>query len=353
MSDGSEAPRGARPQEPDAAAGAGGSPRLSVAVVVPAHDSRAWLPACLAALAGQGFAALWVVDDGSRDGTAAWLAAEHPQVRVLATGPGAPHGFAVSAELGVRAALEAADAVALVNADVELRPGWLAAAAAALEGVPSGGGLFGAVAGKMVRREDPGVIDDAGDILRRDGVCEQRGRLHPDAGRWDVPGEVWGVCAGAALYRRSAWREAGGLEPVYRNYLEDVDLALSLRSSGWACAYAPEAVAVHAGGASAGSLPAPVRYWTARNTLLLAARWFPLRWLPLVAYRQVAWLVAAARDGVLRAHLRGARDGVREGARAWPGRRARRRDARIPIGRAVPARPWRGSRAGGHRAGVE
>lgn len=348
-------PRRALSQEPRrrATRGPDGSPSLRVAAVVPAHDSRAWLPSCLAALAGQGFDALWVVDDGSRDGTAAWLGAEHPAVRVVATGPGAPHGFAVSAETGVRAALEEADAVALINTDVELRPGWLQAAVAALDGLPSDGGRFGAVAGKMVRREDPGVIDDAGDVLRRDGVCEQRGRLHRDAGRWDLPGEVWGACAGAALYRRSAWREAGGLEPSYRNYLEDVDLALALRSAGWACAYAPEAVAVHAGGASAGSLPAPVRYWTARNTLLLAARWFPLRWLPLVAYRQAAWLAAAARDGVLRAHLRGLRDGVREGARAWPGRRARTRSARVPIERAVPARPWRGSRAGGHPAGLE
>ncbi len=348
MSGAPEAPRGDAQTAP-----VGASAEPKVAAVVPAHDSRAWLPACLAAMAEQGFATVWVVDDGSRDGTAEWLAAEHPAVRIVTTGAGAPHGFAVSAEAGVRAALAEADAVALINADVELRPGWLAAALRGLNGVPAEGGHFGAVAGKMVRREDPGVIDDAGDFLRRDGVCEQRGRLHRDVGRWDRPGEVWGACAGAALYRRSAWREAGGLEAGYRNYLEDVDLALALRSAGWACAYAPDAVAVHAGGASAGALPAPVRYWTARNTLLLAARWFPLRWLPLVAYRQAAWLVAAARGGALLAHLRGVRDGLREGARAWPGRKARRRSARIPIGRAVPARPWRGRHAGGHRDGVD
>lgn len=324
---------------------------MRTAAVVPAHQSRDWLPACLAALAGQGFDELVVVDDGSRDGTADWLAAEHPEVRVLGSVPGAPHGFARAAERGMQAAFATAEAVALVNADVELRPGWLAATLGALG--DDRGAPVGSVAGKMVRRSDPGVIDDAGDVLRRDGVCEQRGRLRRDDGRWDVPGEIWGACAGAALYRRTAWRETGGLEPSYRNYLEDVDLALALRSAGWRCAYVPEAVAVHAGGASSGSLPAPVRYWTARNTLLLVARWFPVRWWPLVAYRQGSWLLAAARDRVLGAHLRGVRDGLRVGARAWPERRERRRAARITIDAAVPDRPWRGPAAGGHRAGVE
>jgi GT2 family glycosyltransferase len=313
--------------------------------VVPVHDSRGWLPSCLAALEGQGFAEVVVVDDASTDDTVAWLAAEHPEVRVVSAGSGGgPVGFARAAQAGVDAA--GGEAVALVNADVTLAPGWLAATRAALGADPG----CGAVACKMVRRDEPGRIDDAGDVLRRDGVCEQRGRLRADDGRWDVPGEVWGACAGAALYRAAALREARGFAPVYRNYLEDVDLALALRSAGWRCAYVP-AVALHAGGGSAAGLPAPVRYWVARNTLVLVARWFPVRWWPLVAYRQASWLVAAARDRVLGAHLRGLAAGLAAGAREWPGRHARRRGARVAIADAVPARPWRGPAAGGHPAG--
>ena len=321
---------------------------MRTAAVVPVHDGRGWLPGCLAALAGQGFDELLVVDDGSTDGTAAWLAVTHPAVRVVTTAPGGPHGFAVSAQAGLDAAGDAG-AVALVNADVELAPGWRDAALEALASGPR----VGAVAGKLVRRDDPGVIDDAGDVLRRDGVCEQRGRLRRDDGRWDRPGEVWGASGGAALYRGTALREAGGLWAGYRNYLEDVDLALALRSAGWSCAYAPGAVGRHAGGGSVAGLPAPVRYWVARNTLLLVARWFPVRWWPLVAYRQASWLVAAARDGVLGAHLHGLRDGLVAGARAWPGRRDRRRGARVPIAQAVPPRPWYGPAAGGHARAVE
>ena len=41
-----------------------------------------------------------------------------------------------------------------------------------------------------------------------------------------------------------------------------------------------------------------------RNTLLLVAKAFPLRWLPLVAYRQLSWLREAARERRLAVHLR-------------------------------------------------
>jgi hypothetical protein len=67
------------------------------------------------------------------------------------------------------------------------------------------------VACKMLSMADPGSVYDADDILRRDGACEQRGRFMRDDGRWDDPGTVFGACAGAALYRRSAVLELGGL----------------------------------------------------------------------------------------------------------------------------------------------
>src|SRR5206468_409395 len=131
--------------------------------------------------------------------------------------------------------------------------------------------------------------------------------------------------------------------------LEDVDVALRLRLAGWSCSYAP-AVARHAGGGSG----APVGFWVARNTLVLTARWFPARWAPYVAYRQASWLVAARRRGALGARLRGL---VAGGAALPQTLRARRRPGgwpgRAALEAAVPARPWRGPRAGGHPGALE
>ena len=60
------------------------------------------------------------------------------------------------------------------------------------------------------------------------------------------------------------------------------------------------AVARHAGGGSSWQLRAPVDGWVERNTLLLVVKAFPLRWAPLVAYRQLGWAWHALRERRLR-----------------------------------------------------
>lgn len=314
---------------------------MKVAVVVPNRDGRRWLPGLLASLRAQTRAPdrLVVVDDGSRDGSAEWL--QEQGVEVIARPE--PGGFAAAVNAGL-AAVRDVDAVALVNTDVELAPDWLERMAAALEAAPEAG----SVACKMVSLERPGIVDDAGDFLRRDGVCEQRGHGRVDRGAWDQPGEAWGACAGAALYRRAALDEVGGFDERYGMYLEDVDLALRLRLAGWSCRYEP-AVARHAGGGAG----AARRRWVARNTLLLVARWFPWRWVPYVLYRQAAWLVAAARGGYLGEHLAGLAAGLRALPGALRARRSDRGRRKASIDEAVPPRPWRGPKAGGHPEAAE
>jgi GT2 family glycosyltransferase len=320
---------------------------VKAAAVVPNWNGRRWLDGCLRALAAQerAFDEIVVVDGGSTDGSREALARDWPAVRVVALGRNL--GFAAAANRGV-AAVAGADAVALVNTDVELAPDWLARTLAAL----AAGHAVAAVATKMVSLRDRSVLDDCGDVLRRDGVCEQRGRGRADDGRWDAPGEVFSACAGAALYRRAALEAVGGFDERLFAYLEDVDLGLRLRLAGWRCRYEP-AVARHWGGGSSGQLDRPVAAWVERNTLLVCARAFPWRWwLGPVAYRQLAWLVAAARGGRLRAFLGGAAAALPLLPAFLRERRALRARAVVAIEEAVPARPWRGPRAGGHpRAG--
>jgi hypothetical protein len=317
---------------------------LKTAAVVPNHDGRRWLDGCLGALAAQtrSFDEILVVDDGSTDGSPEALARDWPAVRVLALERN--QGFAAAANHGLAAVAPDCDAVALVNTDVELAPDWLARVAAALEADPGAA----AVACKMVSLRAPGVLDDCGDVLRRDGVCEQRGHGRADDGRWDAPGEVFSACAGAALYRRAAVAAVGGFDARLFAYLEDVDLGLRLRLAGWRCRYEP-ALARHWGGGSAAALRRPVAAWVERNTLLICARAFPWRWWAgPVLYRQVAWLVAAARGRRLGAFLRGALSAAPLVPAFVRERRALREAAVVPIEDAVPPRPWRGPRAGGH-----
>ena len=312
---------------------------MRAAVVVPSWNGLRWLPGLVASIDAQERRpdSVLFVDNGSQDGSVAWLRERGHEVLEL----GRNTGFAFAVNRGIEHV--DAEAVALVNTDVELAPDWLARAVGRLE---ADDGLA-AVATKMVLLDDPGVLDDCGDVLRRDGVAEQRGHGRADDGRWDEPGEVFGASAGAAVYRRDAVLAAGGFDEMLFAYLEDVDLALRLRLAGWRCAYEP-AVARHARHGSAAEHGRSIDALVARNTLLLVAKAFPLRWLPLVAYRQASWLRAAARDRRVRAHLRGIAAAFPLLPAVFRQRRALRAGAQIRIEDAVPARPWRGPEAGGH-----
>jgi GT2 family glycosyltransferase len=310
---------------------------VDVAVVIPNYNGTRWLPGVLASVAAQTLTPgeVLVVDDGSTDGSAE-LAAGHEGVRVLALERNG--GFARAANAGIAAV--AAEAVALVNTDVVLAPDWLERAVAALREEPRAA----AVATKMLDLEDPAILYSAGDVLRRDGACEQRGRFERDSGRFDASGEVFSACAGAAVYRRAAVLVAGGFDERLGTYLEDVELGLRLRLAGWRCRWEPRAVARHAGGGSGAALRHGPGAWVERNTLLLVARHFRVRWLPLVAYRQLAWAWHAARAGRLREHLAGVR-------MALPLIRAfvrERRESAVAVEAVVPRLPIRGARAGGH-----
>src|SRR5919202_2842568 len=199
-------------RRPDTVAG------VEAAIVIPNFNGARWLPGVLESIAAQTrpAAEVLVVDDGSTDASLRLLAERFPSVRVLALDLNG--GFARAANAGIRAVQ--AEAVGLVNTDVVLAPDWLERALAALDAAPRAA----AVATKLVELDDPTLLYDAGDVLRRDGVCVQRGRFERDRGRYDAPGEVFSACAGAALYRRAAVLAARGLDERLGTYLEDVDL---------------------------------------------------------------------------------------------------------------------------------
>ncbi len=311
--------------------------QVDVAVVIPNWNGAQWLPQCLDALARQTRppSEIVVVDNGSTDGSLELLRQSTADVKVVELGRNT--GFAFAANRGIEAC--SAAAVALVNTDVVLGPEWIERMSAALTADPAAV----AVACKMLQLGDEQRVYDTGDFLRRDGACEQRGRFLPDDGSYDEPGQAFAACAGAALYRRETVLAVGGFDERLVIYLEDVDLGLRLRLLGWRCAYEP-VVALHAGGGSAHRLRPPVEYWVERNTLLIVAKAFPLRWLPFVAYRQLGWAWHALREGRLRGHLGGAVAAVPLLGTMLRERRALRRAARVPIEVAVPARPIRGAR---------
>jgi GT2 family glycosyltransferase len=296
---------------------------VAVSVVIPTWNGRAMLDVVLASLERQSVAPLEVivVDNGSSDGTAEHLRERWPAVEVVALAENA--GFAA----GVNRGLERArgEFVALVNNDIELHPDFLRELASGLErdtGAAS-------AASKMLRFDDRSVIDATGDTLRWSGIALQRGQGERDTGQYDRPERVFSACAGAALYRRSAFETVGGFDEAFFAYLEDVDWGFRAQLAGFGCAYVPTAIAYHVGSATTRreGRPDPFFYGLPRrNNVWLVLKNYPAsalaRSAPVLLVNHAGLVYVAIRDGMARAHWIALRDAARGLPRVLRQRRA-------------------------------
>ncbi len=212
---------------------------MKLSVVTPTCNKRALLERTLAALRAQQLppATEWeivVVDDGSTDGTGAWLAAEAqgpaaPPLRVVS--PGVNVGRARARNLGARAAR--GQWIVFIDDDIVAPPGLLAAHLALLEQYPGDGTIGHAVT-------EPALVD-----APHLHYLDTRGaaRLGPGP----APGRYF-VTQNAAV-PRSAFLAVGGFDEAYRGYgFEDMEVAFRLEDRAgvrFHCLPAPVPVHVH------------------------------------------------------------------------------------------------------------
>ncbi len=280
------------------------APAPRVDLLIPTYNGAELLAACLVALRAQTYRdfAITVIDDGSTDGTAALLAREYPEVRLLTRQRNG--GLVAACNAGIAATT--AELVCLLNNDTEAEPGWLAALVAALDAAPGAG----SVASKMLLFDRRDILHSAGDGFTVAGMPVNRGAWQCDTGQYDERRDIFGPCAGAALYRRAALDHVSGdsgcpFDPDLYMYCEDVDLNWRLQRAGYRSVFVPEARIYHHLSATGGGPFAS--YWVGRNLLLVLAKNAPApllrRHWPRIAathsgraYRAArAWRGAAAR----------------------------------------------------------
>ncbi|HEV3046269.1 MAG TPA: glycosyltransferase family 2 protein [Solirubrobacteraceae bacterium] len=185
---------------------------------------------------------LIVVDNGSRDGTYARLRAEWPHAHVERFEEN--HGFPEACNRGVAAG--AGEIVVPMNNDVVCEPDFLERLAAPLDDPAVGSSA------SLLLQPGGALIDSVG--MTADAVLAGYPRLHglPVAHAHDPYPVLTGPMATAGAYRRVAWEQANGLDETIFAYTEDLDLNLRMRSAGWRCALAIDAVGVHLGSATHG-----------------------------------------------------------------------------------------------------
>jgi hypothetical protein len=171
----------------------------------------------------------------------------------------------------------------------------------------------GVCAAKMLLAD--GRINSAGICLSRSGAAWDRGMFEPDMGQYDAQEEVFGACAGAALYRKEMLDEIGLYDEDFFLYMEDVDLAFRARLAGWKCIYVPEAKAFHHHGGTAGAGSDLSVYYGNRNVIWYAIKDFPARLLitslPFIIARNLALIPYYALRGQGRVILKSKVDALK------------------------------------------
>lgn len=274
----------------------------TVAVIIVNWNSGEMLSRALAALGRQDHPCrAFVVDNASTDGSAEEVLRRFPAVKLIRAGSNL--GFAAGNNLAVRS-LSAYEWIAFLNPDAFPEPQWLRR----LMEVAMKNPEYAAFASRIVFDSDPGMLDAAGDDFHVSGFAWRRGH-GCDAGSQSADREVFMATATAALYRRSAFEQAGGFDETYFCYYEDVDLGVRLRLLGHRSWYVADAVVRHVGSGITGKGSAFVTKHTQRNRIWTFVKDMPSPWLwlllPLHLFYQLAALLHYARQGQLAPALRG------------------------------------------------
>ena len=244
----------------------------SVAAVVLSWNGREDTLACLRSLEGEDVDVI-VVDNASVDGTAEAVTG----AEVIRNDRNL--GYAGGMNVGIRRALErGADAVLLLNNDVEVEPGAIGALVAAAGGA-------GAVCPLVVFADDPERIWYAG--ARFDPRRGYNGRQLTEA--IDTVAETERICGAAVLIPRQALHDVGMLDEELFAYVEDADWSLRARRRRLPLLVVPESRVRHKVSASTGGEGSPeALYYSTRNLLAVCERHAPLRTLGTWRRRVVA-----------------------------------------------------------------
>jgi N-acetylglucosaminyl-diphospho-decaprenol L-rhamnosyltransferase len=230
-----------------------------VSVVIVSYESRELLARCLAALAADAgrIATLEtiVVDQASSDGTAAWLAAEHPDVRVVALP--ANIGFGAGNNRGAEVA--GGRWLLLLNSDAFVRPGAIDELVRFAETRPAAGAVGPRLSwpdGRLQRscRRFPTVFRIATEYLYLRKLAPRSRALNGfycgDFAHDSVRRVDWltGACV---LVRRELFERLGGFDEAFFLYSEEVDLLYRASLLGAETWYDPGAEVVHVWGGTA------------------------------------------------------------------------------------------------------
>lgn len=279
--------------------------RRKVALVIVAYNARRYLDGCLGTLQKarreQIDVDVIVVDNASRDGTAAAVRKNYPWAELIESGKNL--GFAGGNNLGMRSALErGADYVYLLNQDTEVDADFLEEAVKVAEADEK----IGSAQSLLLLHPEKDLINSTGNAIHflGFGYCRDYRRPLADWRHAGIDKIAYASGAGVLL-RASALREVGLFDESLFLYHEDLDLGWRLRLAGYANVLAPHSIVYHK---YEFSRSISKYYFMERNRYLVMFKnyraWTLIVLAPWLLLAEVGLFAAALRSGWWREKLK-------------------------------------------------
>jgi GT2 family glycosyltransferase len=230
-----------------------------------------------------------VVDNGSGDGSAEYIARHSPASDVIELPLNVGFGAACNRAL-VRALHDpACEYVFFLNNDAVVDPRALSELLCVAQAYPAAG-----ILGPKVYYADGGRTLWYAGARRRWGVlaAADTGRGRVDRGQFNLLREVDYVFGTAMLIRRQVFERVGCFDERFFLYLEDLDLCLRAQAAGFPLLFVPQAHVWHQGSASTAHSPAMRKYHVVKSTVHFLTKHTPLALSPAVL---LFWALVSAR----------------------------------------------------------
>ncbi len=250
------------------------------------HFLQAYLPV-LCKNTPQTDAAVIIADNGSTDGSVAWLKENFPELKLISFDRN--YGFTG----GYNRALEHIEAeyFILLNSDIKVPEktenitgkdrsnfNWLQPLIDFMDSTPQAG----ICQPKILSEQYPSRFEYAGacgGFIDKYGFPFCRGRIlsciEQDKGQYDNPIQIFWASGACMMIRSSLWHKLGGLDDSFFAHMEEIDLCWRAKLLGYQVWAVPQSRVYHVGG---GALPnnSPRKlYLNYRNNLLMLYKNLP------------------------------------------------------------------------------
>ncbi len=209
------------------------------------------------------------IDNASTDSSVEFIKkkfGENEKLRIIVNDRN--YGFTEGNNIGIRNA--SGDYFALLNTDTKVDPQWLKELVNAIQ-PPE----IGAAQSKLIKMQDPNILDCAGGWLDFYGYHFERGQGEKTC-LYEHAGEIFYGKGAGLILKRTVLEKTGLFDSDLFMYFDESDLCWRIWLSGHKVVFVPKSIVFHASGLTASNLKGKRMFFYARNHLAVLLKNYSL-----------------------------------------------------------------------------